>query len=103
MMERHIDADGDRWFVKLGEYPPHPGVGVVLFFPRNDQRAYRVIEVPQNRFASQEALEKLSDKDLLALFRGGDAMDYSHEEGAGALHPTHIAQQLPPDVGTNET
>ena len=49
MKERYIEADDERWFVKLGEYPPHPGVGTVIFFPRNAQRPYRVIEAIYSR------------------------------------------------------
>lgn len=103
MKERYIEADDERWFVKLGEYPPHPGVGTVIFFPRNAQRPYRVIEVPHGRFASQDELDKLSDDDLLRLFRHGDMMDYSHDAHAGPNHEVHFARPLPPDVGTHES
>jgi len=103
MKERSIEVDHDRWFVKLGEHAPHPGIATVLFFPRNQQRPYRVAEVPAARFASQQELEALSDDDLLALFHASDFMDYVHEGGAEAHHPTRFAQPLPPDVGTGES
>ena len=103
MKERYIEADDERWFVKLGEFPPHPGVGTVIFFPRNTQRPYRVVEVAENRFASQEALDKLSDNDLLQLFHHGDMMDYSHDAHAGPSHDAEVAQRLPSDVGTGES
>lgn len=102
MSERHIDVDGDRWYVKLGEHPPHPGVGTVIFFPGNGQRPYRVVEVPESRFASQDALDALDDDDLLALFHHADIMDYVHEPGADPHHDTEFARRLPQDVGTDE-
>lgn len=102
MKERQIEANGERWFAKLSDFPPHPGVDAVVFFPSNAQRAYRVVEVPQGRFASQEALEKLSDDDLVKLFRVGDEMDYGHDARAGLNHPARMARPLPPNVGTGE-
>ncbi len=103
MKERSIEADGDRWFVKLGEHAPHPGVATVLFFPRNGQRPYRVAEVPATRFASQDALDALSDGDLIGLFAQSDTMDYVHGDRTDAHHETRFAEPMPPDVGTGES
>ncbi len=103
MKERSIETDGDRWFVKLGEHSPHPGVATVLFFPRNGQRPYRVAEVPVARFTSQDALDALSDADLIGLFAKSDTMDYVHGDRTDAHHETTFAQRMPPDVGTGES
>ena len=100
MRERQIEANGERWSVKLSDYPPHPGVDAIVFFPSNAQRAYRVVEVPQGRFGSQDALEKLEDGELLELFRRGDEMDYGHDARAGLNHPARLARPLPLNVGT---
>jgi len=71
----HIKIDGDRWKVRLGEDQPKPGVRVVLFFCEpTGQRPYRVVEVPEDRFASQDDLEKLSGKELLGLFQQSISM-----------------------------
>lgn len=102
MSERYIDADNERWEVRLGEHPAHPDVGTVLFFPRDNQRAYRVVEVPDARFGSQEDLERLDDEQLRALFARADIMDYVHESDAGAHHETHRARAFPPDVDASE-
>lgn len=78
-MARTIKADGDLWRVRLGQDRPHPGVRVVLFFcETTDQRPYRVVEVPESRFTSQTDLERLSDKDLLELYRQSVSLDYPH-------------------------
>lgn len=71
-----IKADGDRWKVRLGIERPKPGVRLVLFFCQpTGQRPYRVIEVPEDTFSSQEDIEKLSKKELLDLFRKSTSMD----------------------------
>lgn len=78
-MARTIKADGDRWRVRLGEDRPHVGVRVVLFFcETTNQRPYRVVEVPESRFTSQTDLERLSDRELLELYRGSVSLDYPH-------------------------
>lgn len=78
-MARTIRADGDRWRVRLGNDRPHPGVRVVLFFcETTDQRPYRVVEVPEQRFAKEEDVERLSDQELLALYRQSVSLDYPH-------------------------
>jgi hypothetical protein len=78
-VKRTIKADGDRWRVRLGNERPHPGVRVVLFFcETTDQRPYRVVEVPEERISSPEDLERLSDAELLELYRQSASMDYPH-------------------------
>lgn len=65
-----IKADGDRWRVRLGEDRPSPGVRVVLFFcASTSQRPYRVVEVPEDRFVSQQDLDRLSSSDLAELYQ----------------------------------
>lgn len=98
MSERYIEAENERWEVRLGEHPAHPNVGTIIFYPRDNQRPYRVVEVPDDRFASQDELDRLGDEDLKALFSRADIMDYVHEDDAGAHHHTERAQPLPPDV-----
>lgn len=79
-MARTIKADGDRWRVRLGEDRPHPGVRVVLFFcETTDQRPYRVVEIPEKRFASQADLDRLPNRDLLELYRQSVSLDYPHQ------------------------
>lgn len=72
-----IKADGDRWRARLGQDRPRPGVRVVLFFcETTDQRPYRVVEVPEDRFTSQADLEELSTEELLDLYQKSGSLDY---------------------------
>jgi len=49
---------------------------VVLFFCEpTGQRPYRVAEVAEERFTSQNDIEKLSRADLLELYRNSTSMD----------------------------
>ncbi len=76
-MSRSIKADGDTWTVRVGERPPSPDVRHVLFFCRTtDQRPYRVVEVPADRVADGDAVDRLSDDDLRELFAASRSMDY---------------------------
>jgi len=71
-----IKIDGDRWKVQLGEDRPRPGTRVVLFFCQpTGQRPYRVVEVPEDRFTSQDDIEKLAKSDLLDLYNESTSMD----------------------------
>jgi hypothetical protein len=71
-----IKTDGDTWKVRLGQDRPRPGVRVVLFFSQpTGQRPYRVAEVPDDRFTSQEDIEKLSNGELLELYQKSTSMD----------------------------
>ena len=72
-----IRAEGDRWKARLGADRPRPGRRVVLFFcETTDQRPYRVVEVPEDRFESQEDIEKLSRDELMELYRASTSLDY---------------------------
>jgi hypothetical protein len=74
-----IEADGDRWRVRLGNDRPRPGVRVVLFFcETTDQRPYRVVEVSEERFRTQADVEGLSSEETLELYRGSVSLDYPH-------------------------
>ncbi len=71
-----IKADGDRWKVRLGQDRPRPGMRVVLFFcETTNQRPYRVVEVPEDRFDSQDDIEALGTDELLALFEDSTSLD----------------------------
>jgi hypothetical protein len=71
-----IKTDGDVWKVRLGQDRPRPGVRVVLFFCEpTGQRPYRVTEVSEERFTSQNDIESLSRGDLLELYRQSTSMD----------------------------
>lgn len=71
-----IKADGDRWRVRLGKDRPRPGIRVVLFFcETTDQRPYRVLEVPEDRFELQDDLESLSRTELRQLYRQSTSLD----------------------------
>ena len=76
MTMAQIKTDGDVWKVKLGQDRPRPGVRVVLFFCQpTGQRPYRVTEVAEDRFASQDDIEKLSKRELLELFKKSTSLD----------------------------
>jgi hypothetical protein len=71
-----IKVDGDVWAVRLGNDRRRSGVRVVLFFSQpSGQRPYRVVEVPEDRFGSQEDLDRLSKKELLDLYGRSTSLD----------------------------
>lgn len=71
-----IKVDGHRWEVRLGQDRPRPGHRVLLFFAQpTGQRPYRVVEVPETRLSSQEAVDRLSRDELLELYRDSTSMD----------------------------
>lgn len=71
-----IKVDGDLWKVRLGQERPRPGVRLLLFFCQpTGQRPYRVVEVAEDRFDSQQAVERLSRNELLDLYRQSTSMD----------------------------
>jgi hypothetical protein len=70
----HIKIDGDRWKVRLGERP-RPGIRLLLFFCEpTGQRPYRVAEVREDPFTSQEDIDRLPRKELINLFRQSRSM-----------------------------
>jgi hypothetical protein len=78
MGKKTIKAAGDLWTPRLGARIDRPGYRNVLFFcESNDQRPYRVVEVPADQFDGPGALERLSDKELRALFDGSASMSGS--------------------------
>ncbi len=71
-----IKVDGDRWKVRLGQERPKPGVRVLLFLAQpTGQRPYRVVEVPEDRFRTQEDVDRLSEAELLELYRRSTSLD----------------------------
>jgi len=69
-----IKADNDTWTAELGG-PARDGFRTIVFFcSSNGQRPYRVAEVPAERFASQDDLERLPENELRELFEGTTSM-----------------------------
>ena len=67
-MPSEIKSDNDTWSARLGG-SDHPGFRTIVFFcASNGQRPYRVVEVPEDRFGSQDDLDRLSEADLRELF-----------------------------------
>jgi len=63
-----IKVDNDTWTPSLGG-PASEGFRAVVFFcSSNGQRPYRVTEVPAERFASQDDLDRLSEDETRELF-----------------------------------
>ncbi len=75
--ERKHRADGDAWSVRLGEASEREGFRTLLFFcMTTNQRPYRVVEVPEDRLADQEAVNALDDAAVDELFRASRSMGY---------------------------
>ena len=69
-----IKASNDTWTAALGG-PGREGFRAVVFHcTSNGQRPYRVAEVPAERFASQDDLERLPENELRELFEGTTSM-----------------------------
>ena len=67
-MATRIKVDNDTWTPRLGQ-GERPGFRSVIFFcASNGQRPWRVVEVPEARFTSQEQLDGLAEDDLRELF-----------------------------------
>jgi hypothetical protein len=67
-MATRIKVDNDTWTARLGGGERRGFLSVVFFCASNGQRPWRVVEVPEDRFASQEQLDGLSEDDLRKLF-----------------------------------
>ena len=68
-MTTTLKADGDTWLAELGGKAPGEGHRVLVFFcSSNDQRPYRVVEVPETEIADPEALGRIDDDRLRDLF-----------------------------------
>jgi len=73
-MTTTIRIDNDTWRARLGA-GERPGYRSVIFFcSSNGQRPWRVVEVPEDRFGSQEQLERVSEVDLRELYAGTVSM-----------------------------
>ena len=69
-----IKADNDTWTAELGG-PAREGFRAVVFFcSSNGQRPYRVAEVPTERFATQDDLDRLSKDEIRELFEETGSM-----------------------------
>lgn len=79
-MSAKIKAEGDTWTARLGEQRPGATTRPVLFFcTTTDQRPYRVVEVPADRFGEDADLEGLSEEDLRGLFADSRSMGFPQE------------------------
>ena len=67
-MANQIKADNDTWSAQLGSSDREGYRAVIFFCASNGQRPYRVVEVPHDRFASQDDLDRASESDLRDLF-----------------------------------
>jgi riboflavin biosynthesis pyrimidine reductase len=77
MTERQIRIDGDRWKVKLSRTRSGPGLQALVFFPVTcDQRPYRVVEVSEERVGGEDALDRLSERELRELYLEGGSMGH---------------------------
>jgi hypothetical protein len=79
-MSAQIRADGDTWTARLGDQRPGAETRPVLFFcTTTDQRPYRVVEVPADRFDGDDDLDELAEDELRDLFADSRSMDFPRE------------------------
>lgn len=79
-MSAQIRADGDTWTASLGDRQPGAPTRPVLFFCKTtDQRPYRVVEVPADRFDGDDDLEALAGHELRSLFADSRSMGFPRE------------------------
>lgn len=79
-MDRKLKADGDTWECRWGSESAAPDVQPILFFcVTNDQRPYRVVEVSRESVAGPDALAKLPEDELQALFERARSMGYPRD------------------------
>jgi hypothetical protein len=68
-MTTTLKANGDTWRAELGGSAPRGGHRILVFFcASNDQRPYRVVEVPEAEISDPEALGRLDGDRLRGLF-----------------------------------
>jgi hypothetical protein len=68
-MTTTLKADGDTWRAELGGKAPREGQRILVFFcSSNDQRPYRVVEVPETELSDPPALSDLNGDRLRDLF-----------------------------------
>jgi hypothetical protein len=81
------DADGERWDVYLSEEAPRGGMRAVIFHcASNSSYGWRVVEVPADRYASDEAFEEAAEEELNALYTRSQPFDYAHDPKAREDH-----------------
>ncbi|MEX0907348.1 MAG: hypothetical protein WD054_03375 [Gemmatimonadota bacterium] len=81
-MKEPIHADGDTWRVADTGHDPRRAVHTVVFHCLSDnQRPYRVLEVPESQLGAR-SFDTLSEAELVGLFSRSHTMDYSHDEAA---------------------
>lgn len=79
-MSAQIRAEGDTWSARLGDRRPGATTRPVLFFcTTTDQRPYRVVEVPADRFDGDDDLEALPEQELRDLFANSRSMGFPRE------------------------
>lgn len=79
-MSTQIRADGDSWTARLGDARPGEATRPVLFFcTTTDQRPYRVVEVPVDRFGADADLDGLTEEELRGLFDDSRSMGVPRE------------------------
>jgi hypothetical protein len=76
-----IKADNDTWTAELGNLGREGMRTVVFFCSSNGQRPYRVAEVPAERFASQDDLERLAEHELREIFSATTSMGVPRSYG----------------------
>ncbi|HUG42557.1 MAG TPA: hypothetical protein VMM12_18985 [Longimicrobiales bacterium] len=78
-----LKANGEEWEVRLSRERPHEGVRVVVFrCVSNSSHGWRVVEVREGDYESQERLDELSAAELQALFERSQPFDYVHDPKA---------------------
>ena len=71
-MSATIKADGDTWRAEIGD---EGGDRLMVFFcTTTDQRPYRVVRLEPGRYAADDALERVSEDELRALFEASRSM-----------------------------
>jgi hypothetical protein len=79
-MSKQIKADGDTWTARLGEKQTGTTARPVLFFcTTTNQRPYRVVEVPADRFEGDADLDGLTEEELRGLFADSRSMGVTRE------------------------
>jgi hypothetical protein len=79
-MSMQIRADGDTWTARLGDTRTGATTRPVLFFcTTTDQRPYRVVEVPADRFGGDADLDGLTEEELRGLFADSRSMGSPRE------------------------
>ena len=74
-MTTTLKANGDTWRAELGGTAPRDGHRVLVFFcSSNDQRPYRVIEVPEAELPDPDTLARLDGARLREMFDGSVSM-----------------------------